>query len=606
MRDIELGSSLFFWHPNHPLYIPTARLLWSGAKLFAPASRSPEVLLLVNAVATSACGVGLLLIVRKLTAAWTAAFCSAGVLAFSWATWHASVEVDPGPLALCGQLLTLAMLCELGTAPRRRTGALLGLGIAWAMLFHQPNGLLLLVALLALALCPLSWRGRFEQLASFGAVVTMILVVAVVAVGLKSYREFGEIVRWLFFFLSPQSFVSSGWGTFVDALASALVLRTSGPYWLALIVAFAAGLPAAARRWPAVVAPVASWVLACAAVTRWQAQHMEAWASALLPVAFLLGLCVSAIGAGGASRLGAERGKRLAVAACALPPLLAWHNGSDMGRFGDWRHRSDSETAAAISRNTHVSDIIVSADPQVELYLSYYENRQNFRRLDSSAREGRPDSVEKHARMIADDLHAGAALVMGRDALELTRGASGSIQRSATDPFWEPYRTAMHPAVVTGRDVQFWRIPSAREVLDAGGWTWTSFNWGWDVANVQTQSFPGAWCFEHRSRPMLFSPKLDVNAAAIQSVDIRMRTDSRSDTGELLFYGSVDGRNTQPRSVRWSLNGDTAVQTHRVFIPHAATPGEKIVGLRLSPVGLGDEKIVARTCVEALTVAVVE
>jgi hypothetical protein len=141
LRDIENRSD-FFLHPHHLLYGPTGWLFWQSWSLFGYTGRSELPLKVLSALLAAGSGLGLYHLTLRLTRSVVPALIAAGVFFFGYANWYFAVEVEVYMLSLVWQLIVLALLVELVTAPRRRTAPLIGLALAIAALYHQTNGLL--------------------------------------------------------------------------------------------------------------------------------------------------------------------------------------------------------------------------------------------------------------------------------------------------------------------------------------------------------------------------------------------------------------------------------------------------------------------------------
>jgi hypothetical protein len=606
IRDVDQRAG-FFFHPHHLLYSPTGWLFWQSWRLAGYDGGSELSLKVLNSVLGAACGFGLYRLVLRLTNSWWAALTAAGLLLFNYGVWYFSVEVEVYILALVWLLAVLALLIELVTQPRSRTAPLLGLCLGLAALYHQTNGLLVPVVTCGMLLSPCSWRERFKRLLISGGVAGAIVALGygLVGFGYNGYRSLGQLREWMFFFIETGWWGHATRDRLTDlgaGLGNTISTEGAWPFWVAIIALLVLGLPAAARRWPRIVAICGLWIAVYGGFfSWWEGENIEFWIGTLLPLWLLVGLSVAQLGAAQTSI--SRAGRAVSVAAIVLPLLLAWHNYPIVERRGDASQDLQRQLADGIKAVTAPHDLIISPGGVMELYLPYYEDRHNLRTLNATLFEVNgdiPAAFERHHADIAEGLHAGLTVIVGQEALELQeRYQRYPITQAMLDQFWQRYRSSLTPAVVHKGTTYYWRLPNATELARGSGWRWQSFDWGWRAANVQDSRFESGWCFNPQTDPALVSPLLNLPAADVRALEITMRTAAQNEQAQLFFAGP-DGAMSDQRSARWSLESDG--QSHTYTVSLAELPGWQgsIQRLRLDPVSLGDGTDATRTCVESL------
>jgi len=598
IRDVD-GRTGFFFHPHHLLYSPTGWLFWQSWRAVGYDGNSELALKVLNALIGAGCGFALYQLVWRLTTHVPAALATAGIFLFSYATWYFAVEVEVYLLALVWLILALYLLVEMVTAPRARTAPLLGLTVGAAALYHQTNGLLAPVAVIAVLLAPMHNAARLRALIVCGLVAGGLvgLGYAIVGVGINGYRTLGQMRNWMFFFIETGWWghaTRDRWTDLGAGLGNTISTQGALPYWIGIVVLLLLGA-SAARRWPRIVAIAAAWIVIYGVFfVWWEAENIEFWIGTLAPLWLLLGLAVASI---------RPRGLGHAASALALAGvlLLATHNYLIVERRGDAAFDLQRQISGQVRDLTTPNDLILSPGGVMELYLPYYEARPNVRTLNGVLFETNGDLQQTFDRLRADlatSLHAGLTVLVGREIMQLPPEIRRryEVPQERLDAFWRPYRDALEPAVVHKGETYFWRIPSAQELAQRDGWRWTSFDWGWQALNVATSDFGGEWCFDPRSDPILLSPLLALDASSVEAVEVTMSTRAQGQSAQL-FYAGSDGMILDERSVRWELEGDGLPHIYRMRLQEAPGWNGTVTGLRLDPIEVGDETAATRTCI---------
>lgn len=599
INDVNGRTGLFF-HPHHLLYSPTGWLLWQAARLVGYSGNAERVLQLMNALAGVTCGWGLYRLTLHLTGQMVPALVAASLVWFNFATWYFSVEVEVYLVALVWLVATLWLLVELVTTPRPRTPFLLGLALGGAALYHQTNGLLVGVTLVAVLLAPLTRRQKLSSLLVCGAIAGSCVAVGYGSVGflVNGYRSPTQFFDWVLFFAKTGWWghaIRDRWSDLGAGLSNTISPQDAWPYWVGIGIVLLIGSHNL-RRWWRVVLVCLAWIGSYGAFFAWwEARNIEFWIAALLPVWLLVGLSVAV----GRQRWRGWASGTLGLLGCAL---LGWHNYPLIEQRGDPALDPDRHVSVQVRDQTLPDDLVIEPGGVLELYLSYYEGRSNVRTINSALFDTGGDIERALAQLdgyIRTNLQAGHAIMVGRNALQLPPNLRErhDVPQTRLDTFWLPYRAVMIPAVAREGETVFWRIPSAGERAMRQGWQWTTFDWGWQATNVVDQQLKEGWCFNPGVDPMLASPVLGIETAELEAVEVTLATSASGQQAQL-FLGGPDGSLREEMSVRWELIADG--MPHRYTLPLSRTADwPAIVSMiRLDPVAVGDGTPATRTCVQ--------
>jgi hypothetical protein len=601
IRDVD-GRTGFFFHPHHLLYSPTGWLFWQSWRVFGYEGNSELALKVLNAITGAACGFALYRVIYGLTQQAVAACIAAGVFLFSYATWYFSAEVEVYVLALVWELLALAVMIELVTHPRPRTAPLLGIALGMAALYHQTNGLLVPVTILAVAIAPLGWQRKLLVLSVCGVLSALIVAAGYLGIGLgvNGYRSLDQLREWMFFFVETGWWghaIRDRWTDLGSGLGNTISTVDALPYWVGIVVLTLLGVPAW-RRWPRITVLALAWlVLYSAFFTWWEADNIEFWIASLLPLWLLLGLSIAGIGPRWLHRLAQSVGIAGIV-------LLAFHNFPIVERRGDATYDLQRQLSRGVMQGTTQNDLILAPGGVMELYLPYYENRPNVRTLNGVLFETNGDvaaALGRIATYVDQSLHAGLSVTIGRELIELPSDIFQryDIPQEQLDGFWAPYRSAFQPLVIHDGTTYFWQIPSANTLAQGAGWRWSSFTWGWQAANITNVGFEDAWCFDPGSDPSLNGPLLKLDADSVQSMEVTLATRASGQTAQF-FFGGEDGALSDAKSVQWEINGDGAPHTYSIPLGEVQGWNGTITRIRLDPIAVGDGTTQSRTCVQQL------
>lgn len=601
IRDVD-GRTGFFFHPHHLLYSPTGWLFWQSWRIFGYEGNSELALKVLNALVGAGCGFALYHLIYSLTHKALAAAIAAGVFLFSYATWYFSAEVEVYVLALVWQLLAMALMVELVSRPRPRTAPLLGVALGMAALYHQTNGLLVPITMLAVALAPISWQRKLLALVVSGAISAVIVATGYLGIGfgINGYRSLSELRNWMFFFVETGWWghaTRDRWTDLGAGLGNTISTRGALPYWIGIVIITVLGIPSW-RRWPRITVLALAWLaLYSAFFIWWEPDNIEFWIASLLPLWLLLGLSIAGIG---------NRWLSIAAQGVGLVGIasLAFHNYSIVELRGDARYDLQRQLSQGVKQVTTPADLILAPGGVMELYLPYYEDRHNVRTLNGVLFESNGDVAAALGRIgayIDDSLHAGLSVTIGRELVELPPDVYRryNITQEQLDAFWSPLRAAFEPSVVHDGTTYFWQLPSANTLAQDAGWSWSNFSWGWQAANVGNVGFENGWCFDPASDPGLSGPLLELDAASVRGVEVTMATKAGGQTAQL-FFGGTDGALSDEKSVRWELDGDGEQHIYTMPLDGVMGWDGTITTLRLDPIAVGDGTSASRTCVQGL------
>ncbi|MBA3943961.1 MAG: hypothetical protein H0X37_05295 [Herpetosiphonaceae bacterium] len=603
IRDVN-GRSGFFFHPHHLLYSPTGWAFWQLWRGVGYAGDAAKPLAVLNAIAGTVCGWGLYRLLLRLTGDTWAAVVATGLLLFNYGVWFYSVETDVYLLVLVWLVLALTLIVELLTVPRRRTVWALGVVVGMAALYHQANALLGLIVALAIVIAPQPSRG--QKLRQFLLVTALAVGIVALGYGIAAldfyhFRSLAAIHDWMLFYVETGWWGQTTRGRWTDlaaGLGTSISPEVAWPFWVGIIAILLTGLPTAARRWPRIVAIAALWVIIYGAFfSWWEGTTIKYWIGSLMPLWFLVGLSIAGLRPLPIRRVGTVLGV-LGVA------LLAWHNWTVLQPQIDPALDLQRQFSASIRTHSARDDLILSPGGIMELYLPYYEDRHNVQTLTQMMLTTHDDGAAALGLLheqIARALQAGYGVIMDDALFHLPPELDHRyrLPQAQLDTFWQPYHAALVPVVQDKGSTYFWRLPSANERALGAGWSWDSFDWGWQAANVSNIAYTAGICFEPQSDPNMLSPVVSLDASAFHGVAVTMQTTMAHQTAQL-FYAGNTGAMDDAHSVQWTLKNDG--QSHTYTIKLSSTHGWNgtITRLRLDPVTVGDGTPATHTCVSQL------
>jgi hypothetical protein len=610
VTSVERKPWTELFHPHHLAYGPLGALVLAVAQSVGYSGGAAVPLQLVNAAA-GALGVALLFrTVRRVTSRTDIALAVALLLASSYAFWYYAVEIEVYTLAALFLIVCLDLMLWPGQWTRQRA-AMLGLAHGLATLFHQTN-VLLAAAVLVLAVAdwfvqrraPGAWFARWLWYAVvYGLVVGLPYLYAIVIV--SAFRTLDEALAWL------TEYARTGWwggpvssATLAElgqGLSDTLVQPGGALAWLALGMCVlpwerlrardeGRGTSAQGSARPdgrflpsaSGAAALLVWLLVYGAFFAWwEPDNIEFWIASLPPLLVLIAWRVAHL----------PGGWRPLVLLGVAAGMLAV-NYDAITRRGDAASDLQRLVARELAARSTPADLLVIPDGLLELYLPYYEQRENFVSLNQALFDARGDAdaaCNAIRGRIDTALHAGATALIAAEALRpppelLTRHRVSQAQIDGCFARYSPFLQDQELPPEVGR---YQRLPRADELVLGGGWPFETFAFGWRAANVADERFDGGWRFRPERDPALLGPLLALRASDYSALEVRLANRTAARDAQLFFAGP-DGRIDEARSVRWLLADTTDPTTYRIELRELPGWAGVISRLRIDPVGLGD------------------
>ncbi len=612
VMDVDRKPWHEVFHPHHLAYGPMGMRVRS---LLQAVGWQGSVLLPLQGVNALAGALGVVVffaLVQSQTHRLDVALAVALLLGASYAWWYYAIEVEVYTIAALFLIICLWLLASLLQNPTPGRYAALGLSQGVAILFHQTN-LLFCVPVGVAFLLHLRGSGSSlptRQQLLLACLLAYAVPLALVAGGsyllvgfaIAGAESWGDLLAW------ATAYARTGWwgGPITthtwDHLATGLSHTLaqpggalSGLLLLGLVVFFLRRVLLARRR---LVLCLGAWLLSYGAFfTWWEPQNIEFWIACLPPALLLLALALHA----GGGRWHAGVWVALAVGATMWSinhEAITWR-----GNAANDVHRRLAHTLA--HRSTP-HDLLLVSDELQELLLPYYENRVHTWSLNKAINEAE------------GDWSAACSLVRQRIDAALARGAAVFISHEVryppahhtpfSDPILEragltqqeitrcfaPYQSALHPVDLGGGLPGYYRIPTAQEMLEQGGWDFSQARWGWQARNVKDEPFDEqverGWSFVPGVDPQLISPPFHADFSHYQAIEIRIAsTPATTATGKFeLFFFDEHGIIDTTYAVQRTLRGDGMAKTHRIELVGREGWSGPFTRLRLDPIGEGD------------------
>ncbi|NTU85715.1 MAG: hypothetical protein HGA45_41370, partial [Chloroflexales bacterium] len=443
------------------------------------------------------------------------------------------------------------------------------------------------------------WPFALRLLVAYGLPLALIVGGSYLWVGLgvSGFRSWDDLARWM------AGYATTGlWGGAVDGaklwqlgqgLAESLAWPGGALVGLALVLALLVslrGLRAAPRG---AVAICLSWLLVYGAFFLWwEPDNIEFWIASMPP--FYLLVVLAAFGPQGR---GSGLWRPALLTACGVVMLGA--NAAAISRRGDAELDLQRVTARALAERSAPGDLLVLPDGLLELYLPFYEGRDNVASLSqamATAGGDWPAACGALRARVDEAMAGGYAVLIGPEALRPEPAPPGEpptpAERFGLSPdevaaCYEPYQLALEPLPLGQLSPDYYRIPAAQALADGPGWDFTRSRWGWRATNAEgaTSALPG-WALRPGVDPALTSPPLRIDTARYAAIEVRMAADAAARDAQLFFLDEA-GRLDEARSVRWALAPGPEPHTYRLDLGDAPGWQGVVAGLRLDPVGVG-------------------
>ncbi|MCS6842355.1 MAG: glycosyltransferase family 39 protein [Roseiflexus sp.] len=608
VMSVERKPWTELFHPHHLAYGPLGALMLTLSRALGYDGGAALPMQLVNAIAGALGAAVFYLTARTTTGRDDAALLAGLLLGMAYAWWYYAVEIEVYTVAALFLIACLALMTRQTPWTRRRC-LTLGIAQGGAVLFHQTNVLLCApIAVSALTDLRSAWNtngrhaaaGRWTGYATALAIVVALPYLYVMLL-VNNFRTPEEMLAWL------TEYARTGWwggplthNTLVGlgvGVSDALAQPGGGWFYLALggigawvwgkrqrpvIIAQGNGQkPTSARR--VALAPLIAWLATYGAFFAWwEPDNIEFWIASLPPACLLF-----------ATTLARARPWSAPVwASLAIIGVLAWVNYDAITRRGDPANDLQRVIARELAALSAPADLFIVPDGLQELYLPYYERRENVVSLNQALFEsgGLWESACAAIRnRIAIAQRAGAAVIIADEALRppVRLLHRHGITQSQVDACLAPYRETLTDLAFVEPLPPYWRLPSATEMALQGRWTFRRDTMGWQAFNVANERLNDGWRFQPGVDPALVSPLLNLDARRVTAIEIRMANDTRARDAQL-FYAGPDGALTEQYSVRWELADTAEAVTYTIDLRKAPGWNGIITRLRIDPVGVGD------------------
>jgi hypothetical protein len=254
--------------------------------------------------------------------------------------------------------------------------------------------------------------------------------------------------------------------------------------------------------------------------------------------------------------------------------------------------------AQALAQQAQDGDLLLVPDGLQELYLPYYEQRENVLSLNQALFEHGGDwsaaCAQLHHR-IALTLESGYAVIVMQEVLRPRPAEAGQpptplerfgLQQAQVDACFAPVIPLLRELALDSDLPAAYRIPAAAELLDEG-WDFRQSSWGWQAAQVaEARITKTGWQLVPHIDASLTSPPLGFELAEFRAVEITMAAETAARDAQL-FLLDAEGQADEERSIRWTLAPGMQIQRYEIDLGQLRDQG-LVTRLRLDPVGVGD------------------
>jgi hypothetical protein len=588
------------FHPHHLAYGPLGALALALAQALGFTGGAAIPMQIVNAL-TGAVGVGLLSqSIFTLTKRWDLALLSGMLLASSYAYWYYAVEIEVYTVAALLLIVCLQLISQPGTPTRQRM-IWLGLAQGGAILFHQTNLLLsgpILLWWWLLHQRRPSWQAFFD-LCWYGFVLAFSVGAPYlwVALGVSGFRSADAILAWL------TEYARTGWwgGPITweklqklgQGLANTIADgNDNADGWGAAIglgLLMIAAIAWRSQRHPttqrtALQAACLAWLLIYGAFFFWwEPDNIEFWIASLPPVLLLFAMLLERTAPWG----------WLSGSVLVLALINGRVNYAAITKRGDATTDLQRQIARALAERSTPADLLVIPDGLQELYLPYYEQREQFISINQAIFDANGDWAGACATIqqrIEIARHAGATALIAADALQPPAEVleRHRLSQDAIDSCFARYRSELQPLGLLPPLPAYAVLPTAEQLARGSGWQFEQSQLGWQAFNIeQSQITATGWRFIPLSDPNLLSPLLAIETQAWQGIELVIANESQARDAQIFLIGE-DGQTNERRSERWELRPGAEAQRYTLDLRE--NPGWQgiVTRLRIDPVGVGD------------------
>jgi hypothetical protein len=624
VRDVDTKPWRELFHPHHLAYGPFGALI-AAVSTQADLTTSALLPLQMANVVAGALGVALFYRVarthlRGRALPWALALLLGG----SYAYWYYAVEVEVYTIAAVFLIVALGLLIRSIEYVTLRDAAILGFVQGLAVLFHQTNVLLLIPAILALLLGTrrevsrqqsavrkagilgrglAKWR-RSHLVVAYAAMLALVVGVSYLWVGLgvSRFRTAAELIDWARGYTATGwwggEVSSENWVRLGQGLADTFAQPGGGLVLVGLVSLLLVNARSLMNEWRRACV-LGSWLLVYGLFFFWwEPDNIEFWIASLPPLLLLVGIgvdgrCNAAYNAPRTAHLNWQTFLLFMVAATVL--VL---NGAAVVARGDATRDLQRAIARTLAAHAREGDLLLVPDGLQELYLPYYEGRDNVLSLNQALFDSGGEwtaACERIQSAIDTALRSGFAVLVADEVLRprpaLPSAPPGPLERfglqqTQIDVCFAPVLPLLEELQHDPDLPRYYRIAAAAELREKG-WDFRRGYWGWQAANVVDEALVGSgWRFVPKVDASLTSPPLRFELAAYRAVELTLSSETEARDAQL-FLLDEQGYAEEARSIRWKLIPGAQMQRYELDLSEVSDQGV-VTRLRLDPVGVGD------------------
>lgn len=576
--------------PHHLAYGPISELVaWLG-RWFGVQSGAALPMQVLNALAGAASVAVTAQMGLRLTDRVDLALLAALVPGLSFSFWYFSGETDVYALSTLMMVLAIDRVIRLAQAPQQRDAWWLGVWHSLALLFHQAN-IFLVVAAAGVWLA-----GVIQQRVSVSrqlrlwwpypltgvVLVGGAYIAAALAIGFPNGAAFQA---WLTDYAQTGWWGVAGdrWQNLGLGLSDTVAQPGGALFGLLLLGLLVAHLRHVGFAHGWLVGSLVAWLgFHALFFIWWEPENVKFWLVCLPVVGLLLGL-----GLRRTRRWGGTVWYGLGVLA-----VMGLSNYAALVQRGDPATDLQRQIAGSVAQQLQPADFALVPDGMLELYLPYYHQHDNYQSINQALYDSGGNWEQACAQLqmrIEAALHAGAQVLIADEAFASSRLLQERFQldQPRLMACFGRYQELRQVVRLIDQAPAFWRLPTGQELAVARGWQFATFAEGWQAAHVRQSQIQQGWQFVPERDPALISPLLQLPAAQVAAVEIRLAHTVQLNDAQL-FYAGPDQQVDEARSVRWSLNQTGELTTYRIELADAPGWQGMITRLRIDPVSVGD------------------
>lgn len=607
--DVDRKPWQELFHPHHLAYGPLGAFVRHVVTTFDWHTSTRIPLQWTNAVA-GALGVAVFFaLVHDVTRRVDLAVCGALLLGSGYAYWYYAVEVEVYTIATLFLVLSLWLMVVIVRRPSLRVCVALGIVQGLSVLFHQTNVLLCLPVAAALLLACYErdgannrWWDKFASarfrsgMLAYGLPLGIIVAgsYAFVGFGVSGFHSWDQFVEWMTAYARTGwwggTITAENWTDLGTGLADTIAQPGGALLGMLLMGLVVLYLRRLIHIWR-IVACLIGWLVSYGAFFFWwEPDNIEFWIASLPPAILLI---ILALHVGGAPW---HPGVWVAL---AVGGTMLGVNYEAITRRGEAAYDLQRRIANVLAQHSAPGDLLLVPDGMQELYLPYYEERDNVYSLNQALFHSDADWA-RACTLVRSRIHTtlerGFAVVIGEDVLhpasrqiapESTVLERFNLSPEQVTQCFTPYLPDLEQLEMGASLPVYYRLPSSQELVASTGWTFTRHRWGWQATNIRAERFASAWEFLPQVDPRLVSPPLQIRTERYVAVEVRMAATTEARDAQL-FFVDEEGNIAEARSVRWTLQPGSEVRTYRVDLRGRPGWSGIVSGLRLDPVGVGD------------------